>query len=229
MVPEFVDSLKRTWRDAVAALQGWMAAVRAQRWLLLSVVAVWMLALLHPAVAAYPRHGLHRGPVWLLLVLPPLASIATAAWRQPWLTWSVGLGGCLPALVACPPLSGSATQSPWSSLLLALAMLASLDATLRLSGAPGWLQQLSALPWTRRITLHTALGLAWLAIAWWGPTTPADEAARAARVLTAGVSWASLHLTPRPRPRRTLAHVLVRRGAWLALLAVLLWRWHHSA
>lgn len=229
MVPQIGDSLKRMWRACVASIQAWLRAIAAQLWLLASLAAVWALAVVLPAVAAYPAHGLDRPAMLLLLGLAPAAASAATAWRRPWLTWTAGVGSCLPAVVACPPLLASPPLHPWSSALLALALVASVDAVLRRSGVVSGLLQLWPRPATWRDRLHTALGISWLLLAWWAPPSVADEGARSVRLLSAGLCWALVDLQASRPGRASLPALLVRRGGWLLLCGVLLWRWQQGA
>jgi hypothetical protein len=222
MVPKLPSILKRAaavWRRLVDA-----------RWLLLWLIAAWALAVGLPMATNYPEHGLDRQAVLALGALGPVGALVAAWVARPWSVLAAGLLGLVPPLVACPPLLEAGAERPWTSLLLAVTLLAAVDAALRLESAKtADLIRFFTLPASQRWRWLAALGALWLLLAWWGqPGRPLlPESGRAVRVAGVALCWSLVAGVPMvgATPASSWRALLLRRGAWLLLVGGLLRLW----
>ena len=210
--------LARRLRDQ-AALLGWL-------------VAVWGLVVAVPVAALWPAASLLRPVVWALVGATPVIALVSALAARPWTTLCAGLVACVAPLVACPALDKPGVDRPWSGLWVALAVLGAVDAALAREPGAVSLRRWVRWPVARGERFLAALGVLWLAIAWFGPsaalTAPAH--AKALRVAGAAVCWsvvAGTVATQRAPATGKLALPALagRRMAWLALVGGLLWAW----
>lgn len=222
MVPKLPSILKR-----VAAGLRRLAALR---WLLLWLALAWGLAVALPMALNYPEHGLDRPAVLWLGAAGPLGALVAGLTARPWSVLAAWLLGALPPLVACPPLLEASADKPWTSLLLALALLGAVDAALRLEtdGAAD-LPRFLGLPASLRWQVLAGLGAVWLGLAWWWhpPDVPLADSARAVRVAGVALCWSLVAGVPiaGASPAPPWRAMLLRRGAWLLLLGGLLRLW----
>lgn len=236
MVPKIVRRLKVHFDAAVARV----AILRADWWqhrrLLGWLLAVWALAICLPAALLWPEHGTDRPALWILAGLAPLGALVGAGMRQPWLAVAAALAGCVPPLVGCPALWREPATRPWTALLLAAALLGAQDAALRTELArtsvqpPAGLRAWLRWPTAPRLRILAVMGPLWLTLGWWGLPghVIADEASRSVRVAAVAACWSLLTWPPqlaRPAPQRPVAGHLLRRGAWLLILGLMLWLW----
>ena len=123
-------------------------------------------------------------------------------------------------------------------MVLAGLLLGALDAATAHTAPPGLVRNLVRWPARARDRWLLALGVLWLAIAWFGAAPPAQghapEALRALRVAGAALAWslvagARLAASPAQRSGDTLQAIALRRSAWLALFGGLLWLWKAGA
>lgn len=207
---------------------------RSQFAVLAWLLALWALAVAVPAASLWPEHGLNRPVLWLLLVAAPVGALVAATSGKAWTTLCTGLVGCVPPLVACPALARPPADQPWSGLWVALAALAAIDAALAHDPQAVPLRRLLKWPQRGRDQILAVLGVAWLALAWFGPaataTTGSLASGRALRVGGAAVCWslvagASAGRTDHPNAAGGLLGLTLRRGGWLALIGGLLWAW----
>ena len=182
---------------------------------------LWFVVVALPYLWLYPGERLSRPVCVTLVFLPPLASLVVASSGQARTLLATGLGGLVPPLVACPELLAERVTGAVQGLavagLLVSFIASALDAE-RSDPAAG--ERLRAILRPGGDWLVPALGLAWLALAWFGGD---DRTPRLAVVATTWIVVQLVPLGPRPLRQPTPAWWLQRGGIVAALLAV--WGW----